>query len=301
MAAYGGHVDAIRKLRRAKAKPCLAARVPDSNNNAANVPLAVAALHGYSEVVQDFINEVGIEGCGGARGGEQARAVATREQHMDVMRALTNAGVIDTGEAILSAARCDRERAAMHLLHHHEGRNTAGTTEYANTVGPYGTTPLFLAVGCSHSPRMIRLLVDAGADPTLPVLMANPRGGDGVFHNTPLALAKYLWLEKKIADGTEVTDEQKRMLEGTRPFFTCVEAVHAVSWLWANDAPSSARPVKGTSTTRTACGNWSLMGSFMKRGGGARRSKLAAIFRYSAKPSSIKFAHSWRYSANPSS
>lgn len=201
---------------------------------------------------------------------------------MDVMRALTNAGVVDTGEAILSAAGCGRERAAMHLLHHHEGRNTAGTREYANTVGPNGTSPLFLAVGCSRrSPRMMRLLVDAGADPTLPVQMANPRGGDGVFHNTLLALAKYLWLEKKNADGTEVTDEQKRMLEGTRRFFTCVEAVHAVSWLWANDAPSTARPVKGASTSRTTCGHWSLMVSLMKRGGRARRSKLAAIFRCS--------------------
>ncbi|CBJ33148.1 EsV-1-199 [Ectocarpus siliculosus] len=298
MAAYGGHVDAIRQLLRAKAKPCLAARIPDSNNNAANVPLAVSALLGYSEMVQEFINEVGIEGRGGARGGEQALAVATREQHMDVMRALTNAGVVDTGEAILSAAGCGRERAAMHLLHHHEGRNTAGTREYANTVGPNGTTPLFLAVGCSRcSPRIMRLLVDDGAGGS----NGKPSWGGWCFPQHAAGSSEIPVARKNNADGTEVTDEQKRMLEGTRRFFTCVEAVHAVFWLWANDAPSTARHVKGTSTTRTTCGHWSLMVSLMKRGDGSRRSKLAAIFRYSAKPSSIKFAHCWRYSANPSS
>ncbi|CAM9287678.1 unnamed protein product [Ectocarpus sp. 12 AP-2014] len=301
MAAYGGHVDAIRQLRRAKAKPCLAARIPDSNNNAANVPLAVAVLLRYSEVVQEFINEVGIEGCGGARGVEQARAVATREQHMDVMRALTNAGVVDTGEAILSAAGCGRKRAAMHLLHHHEGRNTAGTREYANTVGPNSTTPLFLAVGCSRrSPGMMRAC-GCLCRPNITRSNGKPSWGGWGFPQHAAGSSEIPVARKKNADGTEVTDEQKRILEGTRPFFTCVEAVHAMSWLWANDAPSTARPVKGTSTTRTTCGHWSLMGSPMKRGGGARRSKLAAIFRYSAKPSSINFAHCWRYSANPSS
>lgn len=257
MAAYGGHEDAIRQLLRAKANPCLAGRTPD---NAENVSLDVAAVLGHSGVVQELINQVGIEGCGGARGIARALSIAAREQNMDIMRTLTNAGFVDTGEALITAGACGREKAVRHLLLHHKGQNADGEREYANTVCIGGTTPLFLAVGGpQRSPRMMRLLVDAGADPTLAVHMKQtPTGGDLIFDNTPLALATHLLREKMNADGTEITDEQQRMLEGTRRFFACVEAVHAESWLWVNGAPSTARPVKGTSTTRTAYGHLRL-------------------------------------------
>lgn len=60
-------------------------------------------------MVRELIQQIGIEGCGGERCGLHALALAARNQHLDVVATLANAGIIDSGEALRVAAGRSRE------------------------------------------------------------------------------------------------------------------------------------------------------------------------------------------------
>lgn len=91
LAAETGHVDAIKVLLRAKANPLLAATFPSGETL---LPLEVAAKDGHSEVVHELLQDLGIEGCGGASGGVDALTRAAGHQHVEIMGMLTSAGVV---------------------------------------------------------------------------------------------------------------------------------------------------------------------------------------------------------------
>ncbi len=240
-AANKGHRGAIKMLLQAKADPLLGA----TEAGQVLLPLDIAARNGHSEVARELVQHVGVEGCGGASGGVIALASAAANQHVDIMTMLTNAGVVDTGMALVQAAAGAREASVKFLLLQRKG----GKTAYVNFRESCGFTPLLMATGpagrYSPSPRIARLLVDAGADTAWSIRLL----GSSV-DETPLALTTRMLREKKI-EGKDATGEQLHKLEGVRRLLLRVEAVHASSWQWPVNLPAVVHTaVKGTRETK---------------------------------------------------
>lgn len=241
-AAFNGHVRAMKELLRGGAKP-MSTRFDALGH--VDVPLDVAAGAGNSEPVRELIQQFGIEGCGGPSGGINALCQATRGQHIDVMAQLTDAGVVDkTGRVLLLAVGYAGEASVKFLLQQRKGNNAA-LCRYVNVC--IGITPLLTAIQASRSwsPRVARMLVDAGADTTSVVRLPDAPGGKPQYTPTPMCSINrnvvQNALQKLVANGKPATEEQVHSLEGVRRLLLRVEAVHAVSWLW----PSVTTPVIG--------------------------------------------------------
>ena len=268
-------MDAVKVLLRAKAYPLLSTMDtgPDF------VPLDVAAKEGHLEVVRWMIEEVGIEGCGGASGGVVALCQAAMGEHVDIMAVLTNAGVGDTGKSLVHATACGREAAVKFLLQQKDWK-TGGAVAYvnSNTNDNFGRTPLSCAitgfdVAFPPSPRVVRLLVDAGADTAL----IFPQ-----FDDTPLAATTRI-LNLKRVGGTGATQEQLHKLEGIRRLLLRVEAVHAVSWLWPDSTAFVDRAVEGKYKTKKVSIPVTLTLPILRRRAARPRVLLAALFRCGVK------------------
>lgn len=85
--------------------------------------------------------------------------------------------------------------------------------------------------------RVIRKLVDAGADTAAEAHFHTPQG-ETLFDGTPLAFTNKMLREKKVL-GATATEAQLHNQEATRRLLVRVEAVHAVSWLWQREAAPS--------------------------------------------------------------
>lgn len=235
-AAQLGQVEAMKTLLRANADPLL----PTLND--AGLPFVVldhAACCGHLAVVRELIQQLGIERCGGASGGADALRAAASNQRVDIMSVLADAGVTDTTRAamMVAAPLCLEQSVKFLLLQQVEGK-TQSAHVYLNSRDASGATPLAYAFSNpSPSPRIVRLLVDAGADTTSPVRF--PVGSVGF--ETPLAfITRWLRKEKNRGGLDGRTGQRLHRLEGTRRVLLRVEAAHALSWLWQNDDLSTA-------------------------------------------------------------
>lgn len=255
--AFLGHADATRELLRAKADALLTTPAWEGQEF---VPLEIATLNNHSGVVRELIQHVGIEGCGGASRGVFALRAAAQMQRMNMMATLLEAGVVDTGEALNLATCHGRVASAKFLLQQQKARNPAGTHAYLESRDTAGRTALFCCIAFCPSPRMVRLLIDAGADTSSAVKITTPMGPAGDVCYTPGAWT-WLYLEVlKRVNGQPATEEQLDMLRAIRRLLLRVEAVHAVSWLWPGGVPFVARAaaaegasaVNSTSPPRTA-------------------------------------------------
>lgn len=205
-------------------------------------PLDVAAAGGHSEVVRELIQQFGIEGCGGASRGVDALSRAAQEQYMDIMAMLVEAGVVDTSTALFIAVRHGGESSVKFLLQQQQHKGETAKAAYLNARAQFGATPLLCSIEAevsSCSPRVVRLLIDAGADVRHSVRIKDVMGRV-VFNDTPLVFTTRRIHEKKTGL-KEATLEQVHGLEGIRRLLLRVEAVYAVSWLW----PSAAAPSIG--------------------------------------------------------
>lgn len=276
LAAERGQVAAVRELLRAKADPQL---TQTDNSGKPHVPLALAAGRGYSELVQELIKHAGIECCGGASAGVDALAWAAQEQHIHTMEILTDAGVVDTGLALYSAASWGGEVSVKFLLRKQRERLAAGDRAYASSsCGPL--PPVYGSIGhCrSFSPKVVRMLVDAGIEPTSTVTWKGEKDEELTI-SSPLACTNEFLRRKKLTSGEDATEEQLHTWQGIRRFLMRVEAVHALSWLWASHTPRVARAVRGTSRD-TASTPLMLMLPLVGRRAGARRVLLRSLFRW---------------------
>ena len=270
-AAEYGHAAATKVLIRAKANPLLAR---SDASGVTLLPLDVAAMKGHFEVVYELIQGYRIEGCGGASGGVNALKFAAAIQHVEVMNILTSAGVVDPGVILIGAATSGHASSVKLLLQRQEWK-----VGYVDTMVTDGLTPLVGSIR-AYSPRTTRLLVDAGADTATTVRLKH---GDGevFFNGTPLAFVD-LFLAQNNVGGKDATESQLHALEATRRLLLRVEAVHAVSWLWAKDAPSTTHAAtKGTHgasvTTPTPL---TFMFPVLRRRASRPRVLLAALFRW---------------------
>lgn len=90
--------------------------VAAQQGNMNTVKFLLRAELGHSEVVRGMMQEVGIEGCGGASGGVNALLRAVSNQHVDIMAVLHDAGVVDNGGSLVVAAGYGHEACVKFLL-----------------------------------------------------------------------------------------------------------------------------------------------------------------------------------------
>lgn len=279
-AAVRGHVGAVRVLLRSGADPLLITTPTGRTME----PLAAAAQYGHVEVVREFIRQVGIEGCGGLSGGHEALCSAADKQQVRAMAALTAAGVVDAFTALHGSACYGREASVKFLLQAQAGRATSKDA-YVDRLDRYGRTLLVNCVhGCpSGAPRIVRMLIDAGADTGSIVRLSTPTGREGTsaaIHGTALMLTIQCLSAKRVK-AQAATEEQMNRLMGVGRLLARVPAVRAVSWLWPSDAPAvvggaaeGARKAKTSSSPLTR-----MMPILRRRNAAARRVLLADLFR----------------------
>ncbi|CAM9886787.1 unnamed protein product [Scytosiphon promiscuus] len=240
-AASRGHVDVVRHLLRAQADPLLSGATLSCGTRF--YPLDV---YGHPGVIRELLLRHGIEGCGGPSGGVTALCRAVQERHGDVMAVLIDAGVSDaTGSALVVAAGGSNEAFVKYLLRERRRGVEGGTmaiseTTYVNNArDTYGASPLHAAAAAaaagSCSPRIVRTLLDAGAD-TAQALRVTDRMGRTKPRETPLALTTRSIRERKVED-KDATRQQLLGLEAVRRLLLREAAVHAVSWAWTSHAP----------------------------------------------------------------
>lgn len=270
-------MEAVKLLLRAKANPLATARATPETEA---IALDVAAQNGHLGVVRELLQEYGIQGCGGASGGVDALAVAAVDDHVAVMEMLTNAGVVDKGVALLTAAENCREAAVKFLLQHMKQTTRRARAAYLNALGSSGQTPLFGAIVAAKfsSSRVVRLLADAGADMASPVRLTD-KAGMVFFNDTAMAFVHHFLTNKDIHGKPTITDDELHSLEASRRVLLRLEAVHAVSWLWTSCAPSVAYAAAEDTTGSQMTPMASMLPVLSRR---TRRPRvlLAAMFRW---------------------
>lgn len=201
LACEAGNPDAVLELLRAKAGPRLVKRSSPrmTTSDVPNMaPLNVAAMKGHSEVVRAMIQQVGIERCGGATGGLKAIRLATCMDHVAVVTMLTGAGVRDEEGALINATFRGSEATLKFLLQQEDGKAAAGVSCVGAVSDVSGYTPVYFAVASGwRAPRLLRLLIDAGAN-TKSTIRVTRENGSELFKGTPMALAMRCLAEKKV-------------------------------------------------------------------------------------------------------
>lgn len=238
MAAERGHVGAISELLRANANP-LFGRMDTYLWGGIILPLDAAVISKHAAIVRKLIQQLGIQGCGGASAGADALRWAVQTQQYDIVAMLADAGVIDTGRVLIDATKFGSEASVKILLQQQRGKHMDWDA-YVNQKQPDGRTPVVCSIGralLSGSPRVLRLFLDAGADTASTVRIANEEGVE-VFSGTPLAYTTWL-LRDQQAQGIDSTKGQPCSLEAVRRMLLQLEAIRAVSWCWQSDASSS--------------------------------------------------------------
>ncbi|CAM9292407.1 unnamed protein product, partial [Ectocarpus sp. 4 AP-2014] len=273
-----GYKDAIKVLLRAKADPQL------QQNTSGNlfVPLDILDTRGNSDAVRELFRHVDIDGCGGPSRGVNALVTAARDKHVDIMVLLTDAGVVDTGGALIAAADYGSVVSVKHLLQRQK-QTAAKKKAYVNAPGLFGATPLLWSIQACRpcSSRIARLLLDAGADTTSTVTMADVQGF-GLMAYTPMEIAMRRIHRKKVEGNEDISDEQVRSVEAIRCLLLEVEAVRAISWLWPGNNPSVAHAA-AEGTGRTSRARRPLMLPLLMRRTKPRRVLLAPLLRFSSK------------------
>lgn len=239
-AAYHGHVEATKELLGADANPGLGTVSGDGITQVTRLPVDVAAQRGHEGVVVELL-QLGIDACGATRG--DALVLASKRQHLGTMATLKDAGVVDDGVALLTATSYRCEEAVKFLLSQHWAAG-ARRLAYVNFHDQDGRTPLLIAAA-GESPRITRMLLDAGAKSSSP--------GVGKFENmTPLTVTQKM-LEFESTAETHATKEKRHRRERLRRLLLRVDAISAVSWLW----PSGAHCTTGATEAVKSVSNFS--------------------------------------------
>ena len=242
LAAETGRLEAVRILLGENAQ-CLLETLEG------NTPLSVASRFGHVKIVSELIQRVGINGCGGSDRGLLALRQAAQCEHVEVMDILHAVGSCDiNGQALCGAIVHGGEDAVRSLLRFSETFSAASSCGhvYANRANGVLGSPLLHCLIPSgtktFSPRVMRMLIDAGAETEFSFPRLND-GGYLMYFTTPLGLANSQLHEKRDL-GKELSERQLNGLRGIRDLLMRVDAVRAVSWGWisAEEPPRSTRP-----------------------------------------------------------
>lgn len=241
-ATFSGHIDVVRELLRLRVRPACTRRQSDGGSR---VALDVAAQKGFTQAVREFLR-LGIDACGGETRGQMALHMAAKYQHVGIMAMLCDAGVVDTGRPVVEMGKvlCDavdmgRSRSVKFLLERewpaHEG-------SYVDCVNDYRCTPLIIGTSAAH-PKVVRLLVDAGADVTAGRSMSFVNGVV-VHYEQPLAMVERE-LDWRSHRQRRATDEEMHRMEAIRRMLLRVDSIRAGSWLWGSCARGVSAVAEG--------------------------------------------------------
>lgn len=178
-----------------------------------SIPLETAARYGHVGIVRHLVQNVGIDKCGGKTRGFQALDCAAHNGHLEVMAVLVEYGAGDEGEALTSAVFYAQEESVKFLL-----RQNEESFEYC-----HGRTPLMCALfkfQCPCALRIVRWLMDAGADTTSPITIEDEDDWS-VSNTTPMQYIEH----KILCEGEEEKDEDRQRLEAIRRLLLRKDAV----------------------------------------------------------------------------
>lgn len=181
LAARKGRTEIVRVLLRARADPLLAFTNQESGDT--YLPLDTAAMFGHTNVVRELLKQTYIYtkyiyfvylyiyyilGSAVVVVRPVATSLSSWRHSINVwktMDMLIDTGVVDTGQALINATEHGHEGVAKYLLEK-LGRMVTSGRAYVDARDAEGRTPLVVSVAAcrSPSPRMVRLLIDAGAD-----------------------------------------------------------------------------------------------------------------------------------------
>ena len=182
----------------------------------------LAVEEGDVEVVKHAL-EHGLDIFGGLSGGVNALVQSARRGHVGVMQLLSEAGVRDTGAALMCAIRFYRRNSVMFLLKHYE----TCSLNYVDGTRT-GVSLLFKTIELfrySFSPKLLHWLVSAGVPTKARVtVVQHPAAGAGREKFTPRELVDFY--------KDAYTREEAPTLFAIDKLLKQEEAVHAVSWLW---------------------------------------------------------------------
>ena len=220
------------------------------------VPLDMACFGGYTDVVR-WILSFGLETCGGHTEGHQAFQVASFFGHVDLLELLAQKGIRDTGAALIFGTFGSKQESVKFLLNKYkESSEQDQVQDRVNYRDERGRTALMMAVGkYNFSPKMVKWLVEAGADTTVRVEV--PQDGDDTLLE---------WTTKLMVGETE---ENVQKVKAIRRVLMQEDAVHAKSWLWPETCTNSSKKKFGPITAVVR-----------------RNSRVVnlALLRYSGKP-----------------
>lgn len=185
--------------------------------------------------------------------------------------AVLNVEVVNAGIALMEAAESGREASVKFLLQQ-EGWTTVDDGAHLKVRASRRRTAFLHACGISGesspSPRIARLLMEAGADRTSIVRLLHDDGGGKVVFNdtTPAYAAGMPRGEEKTREGEATEEEGPHRLEAIRWLLLQEAGVHAVSWLWGGDYPHAVCAVaEGASRTKTSSKPVMMMLPVMRR------------------------------------
>lgn len=237
--ARKGNVQLLKTLLHAQADPLIptpvvleATRKGRLVEQMKFITLETAARYGHVGIVRHLVQNVGIDKCGGKTKGFQALECAAHNGHPEVMAVLVEYGAGDDGEALTSAVFYAQEESVKFLLRQIE----EPASDYINnTLDCHGRTPLMCALFKFQYPcalRIVRWLMDAGADTTSPVNIIDEHS-HVVSKTTPMQ-----WIEEKPQlEGDNQNEEDRQRLQAMRRLLLQKDAVQAVSWRWGLPAP----------------------------------------------------------------
>ena len=275
LAATGGWCDAMGVLLVAGANVHF---ITPGGETALSLAASCGRIGAVKMLVQAGAVRMEFDVHGGSEKGILSLSLSSEHGHYAIMSILLDAGVVDDGLGLRSAIKAGRGRSVQLLL-----SRRAGDIEQYVALDEAGDEARTVPFYCFHSEalapsscRVMRLLLEAGADTTMNI-MVNYQDGTFAMLTDLVQYADYLIGRGRVGNSKE--EENLAGLKGLRRLLMQKEAVTATSWLWptggAGEGIASAS-VNSTSTPTSLAGTMPVL----RRRAARRGFAVSAMLRF---------------------